>query len=236
MDSVQKIYESIGAEFVTPFDEILQKFKNIKAFVFDWDGVFNNGEKNGGGSSSFNEIDSMGTNLLRFSYYLKNKTLPQTAIISGEKNESAFFFAKREYFSSSYYKIAHKKWALDHFCSIYTMHPNQICYFFDDVLDLSIAQQAGLRILVGRKASTLFTNYVKENKLADYVTGNQSGNFAIREACEMLMGVDQSFNEVITRRMNYDEIYQQYIISRNIIPTHFYTYNNRQIINADIKL
>ena len=109
MNITEKIYQDMGAEFVSSADEIAQKFSAIKAFVFDWDGVFNNGEKNGGGSSSFNEIDSMGTNLLRFSHYLKNKQLPHTAIISGEKNESAFFFAKREHFGASYFKIANKK-------------------------------------------------------------------------------------------------------------------------------
>jgi 3-deoxy-D-manno-octulosonate 8-phosphate phosphatase (KDO 8-P phosphatase) len=233
---IQKTYEDIGAEFATPINNLTEKLKDIKAFVFDWDGVFNSGEKNGNGSSSFNEIDSMGTNLLRFSHYLKHKQLPHTALISGEKNESAFFFTQREHFSASYFKIAHKKWALDHFCSIYSIHPNQVCYFFDDVLDLSIAQQAGLRVLVARKASNLFTNYVKQNKLADYITANQSGNFAVREACEMLMGANETFDETITRRMNYDEVYQQYIMTRDLTPTHFYTYNNRQIINADIKL
>ena len=236
MNSIQKVYQDMGAEFVTSADEIAKKINHIKAFIFDWDGVFNNGEKNGDGSSSFNEIDSMGTNLLRFSYYLKNNQLPQTALISGEKNESAFFLAQREHFDASYFKIANKKWALDHLCTIYGIQPNQICYFFDDVLDLSVAQQVGLRILISRKATTLFTNYAKDHNLVDYITANPSGNFAVREACEMLMGVDNSFNEVITRRMHYDEVYQQYILSRNLPITHFYTYNNRQIINADIKL
>lgn len=236
MNATEKIYKDMGAEFVIPADEIAQKFSTIKAFVFDWDGVFNNGEKNGSGSSSFNEIDSMGTNLLRFAYYLKHKQLPHTAVISGEKNESAFFFAQREHFSASYFKIANKKWALDHLCNIYGIKPHEICYFFDDVLDLSIAQQAGLRILVNRKATTLFTNYVKHHNLADYITASPSGNFAVREACEMLMGVTGTFDEVITRRMDYDDVYQQFIMIRNIPAAHFYTYNNRQIINADIKL
>jgi 3-deoxy-D-manno-octulosonate 8-phosphate phosphatase (KDO 8-P phosphatase) len=235
MNATEKIYRDMGAEFVTPADEIAQKLSAIKAFVFDWDGVFNNGEKNGESSSSFNEIDSMGTNLLRFSYYLKNKQLPQTAVISGEKNESAFFFAQREHFSASYFKIVNKKWALDHLCSIYGIKPHEICYFFDDVLDLSIAKEAGLRILVSRTATTLFTNYAKQYKLVDYITANPSGNFAVREACEMLMGIAGSFDEVISRRMNYDDVYQQYIMARNLPQTHFYTYNNRQIINADIK-
>jgi 3-deoxy-D-manno-octulosonate 8-phosphate phosphatase (KDO 8-P phosphatase) len=235
MDNVKKTYESIGAEFVIPVEDIRRKFTDIKAFIFDWDGVFNNGEKHGGGSSSFNEIDSMGTNLLRFSYYLKNKQLAHTAIISGEKNESAFFFSQREHFNSSYFKIAHKKWALEHFCNIYNIQPYQICYFFDDVLDLDVAQKVGLRILIARKASSLFTGYAKQNNLTDYITASQSGDFAVREACEMLIGMSDLFNETISRRMNYDEVYQKYIQARNTVSTHFYTYNNYQIINADIK-
>jgi 3-deoxy-D-manno-octulosonate 8-phosphate phosphatase (KDO 8-P phosphatase) len=236
MNTIQKTYEDIGAEFLTPVKDIIHKLKQIKAFVFDWDGVFNNGEKDGNGSSSFNEIDSMGTNLLRFSYYLKSKEVPYTALISGENNESAFFLAKREYFNASYFKIAHKKWALDHFCSIYSLHSSQVCYFFDDVLDLSIAQQVGIRILIPRKASMLFTNFVKQNSLADYITASQSGNFAVREACEMLMGINELYDETIIRRMNYDEVYQQYLMAKKLTNTHFYTYNNRQIINADVKV
>lgn len=236
METIQKIYEDMSAEFTTPIQEMTKKYTEIKAFVFDWDGVFNTGEKNGSGSSSFNEIDAMGTNMLRFSYYLKNKQVPLTALISGEKNESAFYFAQREHFNASYFKIAHKKWALDHLCSIYNIQPHQICYFFDDVLDLSIAKEAGLRILIARKASRLFTNYVKQNNLADYITANPSGNFAIREACEMLMGMSGIFDETITRRTNYDTIYQEFLRSKNTAITHFYTYNNLQIIPADITL
>ena len=236
MNSIKEIFEGLGAEFLIPPNDMVYKLNNVKAFVFDWDGVFNTGEKNSNGSSSFNEIDSMGTNLLRFSYYLQTKKFPYTALISGEKNESAFFFAKRECFNASYFKIAHKKWAFDHFCSTHSLRPNEICYFFDDVLDLSVAKEAGLRILIARKASTLFTNYVKKNHLADYITANSSGNFAVRESCEMLMGSNGIFDDVITRRMKYDEVYQQYIAARKLTNTDFYTYDGEQIINVDIKL
>src|ERR1700739_1574427 len=149
-NSIQKIYEDMGAEFILPMNDFIQKLKEIKAFVFDWDGVFNTGEKNAGSSSSFNEIDSMGTNLLRFSYYLQNNKLPATAIISGEKNESAFYFSKREHFNSSYFKILNKILALEHFCEQNNIKPIEVCYFFDDVLDLPIAKVAGLRVFIPR--------------------------------------------------------------------------------------
>ncbi|MEO8761542.1 MAG: phosphatase [Bacteroidia bacterium] len=236
MNSIQKIYENIGAEFLLSAEEIAVKLTSIKAFIFDWDGVFNNGEKLGSGSSPFTEIDSMGTNTLRFSYYLQNKKIPLTAIISGEKNESAFYFAEREHFNSSYFKVLQKKIAIDHFCKTHNIKPSEICYFFDDVLDLDVARDAGLRILVNRKATTLFTHYVKQNKLADYITASESGNFAVREACEMLMGVSNTFNEAITRRTNYDEVYRQFILERNMPITQFFTLKSEEIINAENKV
>src|SRR5436853_3976192 len=43
----------------------------------------------------------------------------------------------------------------------------------------------GIRILVNRKTAPLFIKYVKENKLADYITGAESGKFPVREGCEL---------------------------------------------------
>ena len=58
MNTITDIYTSIGGNFITNEALMQEKLKSIKAFVFDWDGVFNNGEKSGGGSSNFNEVDS----------------------------------------------------------------------------------------------------------------------------------------------------------------------------------
>ncbi|HXB39130.1 MAG TPA: phosphatase [Bacteroidia bacterium] len=232
--STQGTYESIGAEFMIPQYKISEKLEAIKAFVFDWDGVFNNGEKRADGSSSFSEIDSMGTNLLRFSHYLKNKKFPYTAVISGEKNETAFFFCKREHFYASYSKFSDKRIALQHFCETHNIKPAEICYFFDDVLDLPIASVAGLRIFIKRKSGLQFTNYVKQNHLADYITGSNSGEFAVREACEMLMAANGVFDQAITQRMNFDDNYKQYIAARNDTATFFFTLSNGQVSKAEL--
>lgn len=233
MINVQETYENIGAEFLISIEDIAKKHSHIKAFIFDWDGVFNTGEKIGSGSSSFTEIDSMGTNMLRFSYYLQNKKTPLTALISGEKNESAFYFAEREHFNASYFKILHKKIALAHFCETHHINPKEVCYFFDDILDLDVAHEVGLRILIPRPSTILFTNYVKQNKLADYITASHSGKYAVREACEMLMGAGNLFDETLLRRTNYDEFYQQYMVERNHPVTEFFTFQNNKIITAN---
>lgn len=98
MDNIGQLYTSLGAEFVISQEQLHAKLKGIKAFVFDWDGVFNNGDKPARGSSHFSEVDSMGTNLLRFSHYLHHGELPLTAIISGEKKRNRFLFLRTRMF------------------------------------------------------------------------------------------------------------------------------------------
>jgi 3-deoxy-D-manno-octulosonate 8-phosphate phosphatase (KDO 8-P phosphatase) len=210
-------------KFVAGQADLATRLGKAKAFIFDWDGVFNNGFKLGQQGSGFSEVDSMGTNLLRFSHFLKTKHLPFTAIISGEKNESAQFFATREHFDMSFYKIAHKIDALNYVCDHKKIKPEEVVYFFDDVLDLSIANVCGLRILISKKATTLFIDHCIQNNLVDYISANDGGDHGIRESCEMLMSVSGNFNEVLKQRTESSDNYKEYIRYRNNIETHIFT-------------
>lgn len=233
MNTITDIYTSIGGNFITNEALMQEKLKSIKAFVFDWDGVFNNGEKSGGGSSNFNEVDSMGTNLLRYSFFLKNNQLPTTAIISGEKNESAFWFCKRECFNFSFFKFANKIHALNYICQQQNIKPNQVAYFFDDVLDLSMAKLCGIRILINRKNNPSFKKFVIKNQLVDYITASESGQFAVREASELLIELSGNYNQTIQNRMDFSESYKTYINSRNQNSTQFFTYSNEKILKVE---
>ena len=42
-DSIFDIFTDLGATLVIPKEEFIEKTKKIKAFIFDWDGVFNDG-------------------------------------------------------------------------------------------------------------------------------------------------------------------------------------------------
>jgi 3-deoxy-D-manno-octulosonate 8-phosphate phosphatase (KDO 8-P phosphatase) len=231
---LQDAFTNSGAEFLISTKEIAQKLNSIKAFVFDWDGVFNNAEKNESRSSNFNEADSMGTNLLRFSYFLKEGNLPFSAIISGEKNQQSFYFSAREHFHSCYFKFSNKIEALQHFCTLHNLKVNEVCYFFDDALDLSIAKVCGLRILINRNAGILFKNYIRQNKLADYITFNSGSSYAIREACELLMACNDNFDDVLDKRTSYDNLYQNYLQQRNSIECNFFTTSKGNIISQTI--
>jgi 3-deoxy-D-manno-octulosonate 8-phosphate phosphatase (KDO 8-P phosphatase) len=230
MNHTESIFSQIGGVFCTPIAELAIKMSKVKAFIFDWDGVFNNAQKNENKSSTFNEADSMGTNMLRFSHYLLNQQLPATAIISGEKNEMAFYFAEREHFDGCYFKVPNKIIALNHFCEKHNLQLNEVAYVFDDVLDLSIAAVCGVRILINRKANPLFKNYLVQNNFVDYITGHESGNFALRETTEMLMGLNDNYNQCMDDRKDFSQAYMGYLELRQSAPTRFYTIESNVVV------
>ncbi len=220
-NNLQEIFTSIGGEFITSIEEIKNKYQKIKIFIFDWDGVFHSGEKNENSQSSFSEIDAMGTNLMRFSFWLKNnKQFPVVGIVSGDSNNvTAQFFAKRQFYN--FYKLGakNKKEALEFILKKNDLQFEQIAFVFDDVLDLSVAEICGLRILVRRKANPLFLQYVRENNLCDYITANQGNNNAVRETTELIMGLNENFNDAITHRIQFSDTYKEYWKDRSKIVT-----------------
>ncbi|PVD52967.1 phosphatase [Terrimonas sp.] len=205
------------------------KIQNVKAFVFDWDGVFNDGRKDIEGQSSFSEIDAMGVNMMRFSYFLRYGVMPVTAIITGENNPLAFSFAKREHFHSVFYKEYRKEDAMIRLCEKFALLPSETLFVFDDVLDLSAAMIAGVRCMVGRSANPLLLQFVRKFHLADYITQHDGGNYAVRETSEIFMMLSGNFEQTIRQRTEFSETYQHYIKQRNEISTDFFSTNHNHI-------
>lgn len=225
-NDITSIFTSLGGDFITPTETLTEKIKKIKAFVFDWDGVFNDGTKNEQGSSNFSEVDSMGTNLLRFGWWLSQGEMPYAAVISGERNLLSFQLAQREHYHACYFRIKHKIEALAHFMSTRNLRSEEVAFFFDDALDLSIAAKCGVRILIRHKGNPLFQRYVVENHLVDYITAQEGGNFAVREGCELLLGLAGIHDQTITERLNFYPHYERYFSERQAIESQFFTLKN----------
>lgn len=232
-EQIEKVFTNIGGVFVTPAENIATKLKGIKAFAFDWDGVFNNGLKDENGTSAFNEIDSMGTNLVRFSNYLSQGELPCSVIISGERNGAAFSLSRREHFNACYYKVLNKLDTLHHLNKHFNVAPEAIAYVFDDVLDFPLAERVGLRIFVKRGSNPLLNEFVVKNKLADYITGAESGNFAVREACELMMGLSGTYDQAVAERVKFSRLYHGYFTQRSKINVQYFTYSEGKIIEQN---
>ena len=212
-----------GGELLTELSVLKKKIKKVRAFVFDWDGVFNDARKNGRGESYFTEVDSMGTNLMRFGNWLMNKKqMPHSAIISGEINDTAFYFIGREHFHAGYFKAKDKRIAWDDFCKKHKLKSEEIAFFYDDVLDLPLAKLAGISVCMHRTANPVFNAFVRKNKLADYITGNPCGNFALREACELVMFLQGNSEQVLKERVAYSDLYTQFIQQRNKVSSKIF--------------
>lgn len=227
---INTVISHFKGSFITPADEIANKLSRIKAFVFDWDGVFNNGVKDENGTSSFSEIDAMGTNLIRFNHYLRNNDVPVVAIISGERNAMAWSLAKRESFHGVYSGIKFKVEALNHICEHHGIKQEEVCFVFDDVLDFSVAAVCGLRIMIPRACNPLLVEFAVQNKLVDYLTSSEGGNGAVREAVELLCGLSGKYTETIENRMNFTEAYRKYLEIRNKTTPSFYISKDSKIV------
>jgi 3-deoxy-D-manno-octulosonate 8-phosphate phosphatase (KDO 8-P phosphatase) len=221
-----------GGTFITDFSIIKNKLRNIKAYVFDWDGVFNNGQKNIEGHSGFSEVDSMGVNMLRFNSWLFQRRIAPAAIITGEDNALAAHFAARENFSALYKKIRNKEQAFLHFCKLHDCAPGEVLFVFDDILDLPIARLAGIRMMVGRRSNPVTIQYARQNRLVDYVTEAQGGSNAVREVCELCLLLSNNFQKVVELRTRYAPEYRDYISARAGVNPSQYILRDEEIVSV----
>jgi 3-deoxy-D-manno-octulosonate 8-phosphate phosphatase (KDO 8-P phosphatase) len=231
MFDIGSVSAAFKGRFYTAPEEIAARLQNVKAFVFDWDGVFNYGAKDAEGASPFNEVDAMGTNLLRFNHYLRNGHPPVTAVISGERNAAALRFAERESLQAVYCGIKYKAVALDHLCNAYGIADEEVAFFFDDVLDFSVSARCGLRVMIGRECNPLMIRWAAAQGYIDYCTAADGAHYGLREGIELLNGLSGRFADTISERAQFTQTYQDYLAARHIVKPQYFTVKDSTIIN-----
>ena len=223
-------FSRLGGVFLTEPSTLAGRLRRVKGLVFDWDGVFNHGEKGAAARSGpFSEPDSMGTNILRYALWRRDREVPATAIITGEHNEDARSFAVRERFHAVYPDIKDKSEAMEHFRACHGLERAQIACVFDDINDLSMVKGCGVGVLVRRDASPLLRDYVVRNRLCDYVTGTGAGRGAVREAAELLVGLMDAFDAVVDSRIAFDADYARYLSARRAVEPQVFGRSGRPV-------
>jgi 3-deoxy-D-manno-octulosonate 8-phosphate phosphatase (KDO 8-P phosphatase) len=215
------VFSKLGGTFVTPIGTLIERVRSIRGFVSDWDGVFNQGTKGEGSESTYSEPDSMGTNLLRYALWREHRQLPIAALITGADNPSARNFALREHFHSVYSGARNKTLAIEALCRTHSVSSDRLVCIFDDVNDLGMAFACGIRVFVQRSASPLLREYVVRQGLCDYVTAHSPERHAVREVCELLLGLLGSFEAVVASRVAWDASYAAYFAERQALTTEF---------------
>lgn len=209
-------FRSGGGELRVSPGDIRARLAVVKGFLFDWDGVFNAGMKGAGSPSGFSESDAMGTNLLRFGWWLRDDRLPFVGILTGQDNPAAVALAERERFHVVYRGFLDKLHALRDLEGRFGLRPDQICFLFDDVLDLGVADACGLRILVRNGAAPLLQGWAAREQRFDYATGREGGRHAVRESAELLLGLAGRYDEAVRERSVHSERYRRYLDLRNV--------------------
>lgn len=213
MDNL-KAFARLGTRFLRPPDVLQRQLGDIRAILFDWDGVFNDGWKDLQGGSPFSEVDSMGVNLLRFSLWMRERRMLPAAIITGQHNPFAERFAQREHFNGVYMGFTNKTEAFDSFLATHGLEARQVAFFFDDVLDLPVARRCGLRVLIKRENSPVLENHIVSRGDAELLTHFSGGAHGLREACELLLVLAGRADDVIEHRVRYSEDYVAYLTDR----------------------
>ncbi len=208
-------FRELGGRLLESPGEVRARLAGVRAFLFDWDGVFNDGMKRAAVPSGFSEADAMGTNLLRFGWWLRDGQVPLTGILTGQDNPAATVLAEREHFQVVYRGFLDKLQALRDLESRFGIRPEQVCFLFDDVLDLGVADRCGLRVLVRNGASPLLAGWTERESLCDYATGREGGSHAVRETAELLLGLTDRYDEVVRERSVHSQRYRRYLATRN---------------------
>jgi 3-deoxy-D-manno-octulosonate 8-phosphate phosphatase (KDO 8-P phosphatase) len=224
-------HEHFGGQFITMPDAFKLKLANLKAIVADWDGVFNNGCKSADMGSGFSEPDSLGLNMFRFAYWLETQTILPIAIITGEPNESAKMLAVREKFNGLYFGTKDKKSALNHFTEANQLHLANTAIFFDDIIDVSMLKDTGLRFMVNRPGPKAFEEYIVKNHLADYITSTFGGQNAVREIAELLLVMNGSLDKVIEERTRFSDAFKTYMDARDGVKLNTYKWDKDHFAN-----
>lgn len=223
-------FVDIGGSFLSSAYDMRDKLKQIKAFLFDWDGVFNSGSKLGDEGSPFSEVDSAGLRMLRYGQYRSTGEIPLLGVITGAKNPSAAGLLESHGGDVLYQKAIHKSKALEHFCKEFQLKPSQVCYVYDDVLDLDVAAQVGLRFCVGRLANPIFLGLVSGSGLADYISACQGNEHAVREICELNLALMGQYEQVTQEVMHRSGHYAEYNKEVKQRPLKKFEYRDKEIL------
>ncbi len=203
-------FVDIGGSFLSSSFDMKEKLSKIKAYIFDWDGVFNDGSKELAKGSFFSEVDSAGLRMLRYGHYRATGEIPHLAVITGAHNPAALEFMKSQGGNAVYQRAIQKQLALAHFLESHQLQAHEVAYMFDDILDLNVAAQVGLRFCVGRLANPLYLGLVQGSGLADYITACQGNEHAVREVSELLLALHEQYEEVVQELMQRTGHYAEF--------------------------
>lgn len=167
--------------------DALNRARAVKLIAFDIDGVMTDGTLYFGDDGleykGFNSLDGHGLKMLQ-------GTGVKLAIITGRSSRVVDHRAKNLGITLVH-QGAHDKLAVyESLCSEHSLPYEETAFMGDDVVDLPVMRRAGLAIAVPAAP-----DLVKAH--SHYITQRDAGRGAVREACELIMKAQGSFDRAM---------------------------------------
>lgn len=176
-------------------EQFIAKLKSIRLLVLDVDGVLTDGKlyfsEDGQEIKSFNTLDGHGIKLLRASGV-------EVGIITGRKTRVVARRAKDLGLTLVIQGREDKFTALQEMRQQFPCEPDGIAFMGDDYPDLSAMLQVGLALTVPNAVAA-----VRER--AHWQSLNRGGEGAVREACDMIMRAQNTFDSALSHYLHSAE-------------------------------
>lgn len=165
-------------------NDITKRAKKIKLVIFDVDGVLTDGRliigDDGLEYKCFNTQDGLGMKLLKASGV-------EMAIITGRTSNVVTKRAESTGVMHFYQGVDDKLLAFEDLLEKSRLSPEACAFMGDDVVDLPPMRRAGLALTVPDAH-----DLVKQH--AHYITQHDAGRGAVREACELIMRAQGTYD------------------------------------------
>ncbi len=161
----------------------------VRLIIFDVDGVLTDGSlfygDDGQEYKAFNSLDGHGIKMLRQSGV-------EAAIITGRTSQVVLHRAKNLNISRIYQGAEDKLLPYQTLLEETGLKPEQTAYMGDDIVDLPVLRRCGLAITVPSAPAEVLSQ-------VHYVTRAPAGRGAAREACELIMRAQGTWEAQLAR-------------------------------------
>jgi YrbI family 3-deoxy-D-manno-octulosonate 8-phosphate phosphatase len=158
---------------------LTSKLKKIKLLVSDVDGVLTDGgayySDEGIELKKFNIRDGMGIVLMQKAGY-------RVAIVTTEKTKIVERRAERLKVTDLYQGVVNKVAAVEELMKKYSLTWEEVAFIGDDINDVPVLKKVGFAATPSNATAT-------NKKIADYICKTEGGHGAVREVCDLLVGL-----------------------------------------------
>lgn len=175
----EKVIESLP-------EDIVEKIRRIRLLLLDVDGVLTEGkiiyDDTGRDSKAFDVKDGHGIKLL-----IRGGV--EVGIITSRESKVVSYRAGDLGIGLVYQGVKDKLDAFEDILKRQNLHPENIAYIGDDLVDIPVLKKVGFSVAVS-------DSIVELQEYTDYRTLNKGGKGAVREICELILKVQGMWEEV----------------------------------------